>query len=166
MHGVRWIDKILIGSKYWYKYFAVRGKYFWISMIQWFSYIPFQLATGRTLVQRVSGTESERVHFRWPEKSHQTTQLWRLHACFFHSHSSPPPQHSCYKNVIPKPAGCIILMLNLALFQHLRAEQVAKISFYSKGLVAFISTGMHPKERILSLSLAIVPGVINPNLSF
>ena len=64
----------------------------------------------------------------------------------------PPPQHSCYKNVIPKPAGCNILMLNLALFQHLRAEQVAKISFYSKGLVASILTGMHPKERILSLS--------------
>jgi len=76
----------------------------------------------------------------------------------------PHPQHSCYKNVIPKPAGCIILMLNLALFQHLRAEQVAKISFYSKGLVASILAGMHPKERILSL--AIVPGVINPNLSF
>ena len=64
----------------------------------------------------------------------------------------PPPQHSCYKNFIPKPAVCNIFMLNLALFQHLRAEQVAKISFYSKGLVAFILTGMHPKERILSLS--------------
>jgi len=80
-----------------------------------------------------------------------------------------PPQHSCYKNVIPKPdAGCNILMLNLAshFFSTLESRaSVAKISFYSKGFVAFILTGMHLKERIPSL-LLLFPGVINPNLSF